>query len=38
MDEFTADHGDLRTDSADLRAAVGLEGRVSSTKTTAPST
>jgi low affinity Fe/Cu permease len=38
MDELTADHGDLRTDSADLRAAVGLEGRVSSTKTTSPST
>jgi low affinity Fe/Cu permease len=38
MDELTADHGDLRADSADLRAAVGLEGRVSSTKTTGPST
>jgi len=31
MDELTTDHGDLRTDSAELRAAVGLETRISST-------
>jgi low affinity Fe/Cu permease len=30
MDKLTEDHGGLRVDSAELRAAVGLEDRVSS--------
>jgi hypothetical protein len=36
MDKITEDHGGLRADSGELRAAVGLEDRVSSAPTRDP--